>query len=252
MRDGLGAVQSVLVLGGASEIGLATTAALVQSGARTVVLAARRPERLAATAAELRRRGAKAELVEFDADAVSTHGAAIGAVFREHGDIDVVVVAFGVLPAPELLDREPEAAVEVLRTNTLGAASALLHSAEALRAQGHGTIVLLSSVAAERARRSNPVYGASKAGVDALAQGLGDRLRSSGVRIMVVRPGFVRTRMTRGLPPAPLSVGPDDVARAVVDGLRRNADVVWVPPALRWVMAGLRHLPRPVVRGIER
>ena len=101
MRDGLGAVQSVLVLGGASEIGLATTAALVQSGARTVVLAARRPERLEATAAELRRRGAKAELVEFDADAVSTHGAAIGAVFREHGDIDVVVVAFGVLPAPE-------------------------------------------------------------------------------------------------------------------------------------------------------
>jgi decaprenylphospho-beta-D-erythro-pentofuranosid-2-ulose 2-reductase len=68
---------------------------------------------------------------------------------------------------------------------------------------------------------------------------------------MVVRPGFVLTRMTRGLPPAPMSVGPNDVARAVLDGLRRNADVVWVPSALRWVMAGLRHLPRPVFRRIE-
>jgi decaprenylphospho-beta-D-erythro-pentofuranosid-2-ulose 2-reductase len=251
MRDGLGRVQSVLVLGGASEIGLATTAALVRNGAATVILAARRPERLEATAGELRRRGAKTELIEFDADAVDTHAEVVGRVFREHGDIDLVLVAFGVLPSPERLDGDPEAAVEVLRTNMLGAASALLHSAEGLRRQGHGTIVLLSSVAAERARRSNPVYGASKAGVDALAQGLGDRLRSAGVRIMVVRPGFVLTRMTHGLPPAPMSVGPNDVARAVLDGLRRNADVVWVPSALRWVMAGLRHLPRPVFRRIE-
>jgi decaprenylphospho-beta-D-erythro-pentofuranosid-2-ulose 2-reductase len=251
MRDGLGGVQSVLVLGGASEIGLAITAALVHSGASTVTLAARRPERLEATASELRRRGAKAELAEFDADAVDMHSKAIGRMFREQGDVDVVVLAFGVLPAPERLDGDPDAALEVLRTNTLGAASALLHSAECMRRQGHGTIVLLSSVAAERARRSNPVYGASKAGVDALAQGLGDRLRPSGVRIMVVRPGFVRTRMTRGLAAAPLSVGPNDVARAVVDGLRRDADVVWVPPPLRWVMAGVRHLPRPVFRRIE-
>lgn len=251
MRNGLGSVQTVLVLGGASEIGLATTAALVHAGARRVVLAARRPERLEATAEELRRRGAKADLVEFDADDTASHAAVFDSVFREHADVDVVLVAFGVLPPPERMDGDPDAAVDVLRTNTLGAASALLHAAEHLRRQGHGTIVLFSSVAAERARRSNPVYGASKAGVDALAQGLGDRLRPSGVRVMVVRPGFVHTRMTRGLPAAPLSVGPDDVARAVVDGIRRDADVVWVPPALRWVMSGLRHLPRPVFRRIE-
>ncbi len=251
MRDGLGSVQTVVVLGGASGIGLATTAALVHAGARQVVLAARRPERLESIVEELRRRGAKADLVEFDAGDTASHSAVFDSVFQEHGDVDVVLIAFGVLPAPERMDGNPDAAVDVLRTNTLGAASSLLHAAEHLRRQGHGTIVLLSSVAAERARRSNPVYGASKAGVDALAQGLGDRLRPDGVRVMVVRPGFVHTRMTRGLPAAPLSVGPDDVARAVVDGIRRDADVVWVPPALRWVMSGLRHLPRSVFRRIE-
>ncbi|HXJ64878.1 MAG TPA: decaprenylphospho-beta-D-erythro-pentofuranosid-2-ulose 2-reductase [Actinomycetota bacterium] len=250
MRDGLGRVQSVLVLGGASEIGLATTAALVHRGARTVTLAARRPERLEAAAAELRRRGAEVDLVEFDADAVDTHADVI-ATAAKRGDLDVVLVTFGVLPSAADLDDDPVAAVDVLRTNALGAASAVLHAADHLRRQGHGTIVVLSSVAAERARRSNPVYGASKAGVDALALSLGDRLRESGVRLMVVRPGFVRTRMTRGLPDAPLSVGPDDVARAIVDGLLRDADVVWVPPALRFVMSGLRHLPRPVFRRIR-
>ena len=171
-------------------------------------------------------------------------------VFREHGDVDVVLIAFGVLPSPDRLDDDQNAAVDVLRTNCLGASSAMLHAAGHLRRQGHGTIVVLSSVAAERARRSNPVYGASKAGVDALAQGLGDRLRPSGVRIMVVRPGFVHTRMTRGFAPAPFSVGPADVARAIVDALRRNAEVVWVPPPLRWVMSVLRHLPRPLFRRI--
>ena len=250
MRDGLGGVQSLLVLGGASEIGLTTTAALVHAGVRTVTLAARRPERLAGVAEELGRRGADVELLEFDADAPETHADVLTAAGKR-GDVDVVLLAFGVLPSAAELDDDPDAAVEVVRTNTLGAASALLHAADLLRRQGHGTIVVLSTVAAERARRANPVYGASKAGVDALAQSLGDRYRDDGVRIMVVRPGFVRGRMTEGLQPAPLSVGPDDVARAVVSGLRRNADMVWVPPVLRFVMSGLRHLPRPLFRRIR-
>jgi decaprenylphospho-beta-D-erythro-pentofuranosid-2-ulose 2-reductase len=251
MRDGLGSVQSVLVLGGASDIGLATAAALVHDGTSTVVLAARRPDRLETPAAELRRRGASVDLVEFDANALETHGKVLGEVFVRHDDLDVVLVAFGVLPEATSLDGDPDAALEVLRTNTLGAASAVLRAAERLHEQGHGTLVVLSSVAGERVRRSNPVYGASKAGLDALALGLGDRLHGSGVRIMVVRPGFVRSRMTAGLAAAPLAVRPADVARAIVAGLRRGADVVWVPPVLRWVMVGVRHLPRFVFRRID-
>jgi decaprenylphospho-beta-D-erythro-pentofuranosid-2-ulose 2-reductase len=107
---------------------------------------------------------------------------------------------------------------------------------------------VLSSVAGERVRRSNVVYGASKAGLDGLAQGLGDALHARGVRVMVVRPGFVHTRMTRGLDAAPLSTEPGAVARAVVRGLDRGDAVVWVPRSLRWLMLVVRFLPRPIFR----
>ena len=103
----------------------------------------------------------------------------------------------------------------------------------------------------ERARKSNFVYGSSKAGLDAFAQGLGDRLHGSGVHVMVVRPGFVRTKMTAGLDDVPLSTGPDAVAEAIADGLRRNAHTVWVPTPLRFVMSALRHLPRPLFRRLN-
>jgi decaprenylphospho-beta-D-erythro-pentofuranosid-2-ulose 2-reductase len=136
----------------------------------------------------------------------------------------------------------------VLDVNVVGAGSLLLHSTRALREQGHGSLVVLSSVAAERARASNAVYCASKAGLDVLAQGLADALAGTQVRVLVVRPGFVTTRMTRGLPVPPLSSDPQSVARATVEGLERGATVVWVPGVLRWVMAVLRLLPRPLFR----
>jgi decaprenylphospho-beta-D-erythro-pentofuranosid-2-ulose 2-reductase len=112
-------------------------------------------------------------------------------------------------------------------------------------------MVVLSSVAAERPRRANVVYGASKAGLDALARGLGEALREHAVRVLVVRPGFVHTRMTRGLAPAPLSSTPDAVAVAVADGLDGGATVVWAPPRLRWLMLVVRMLPGPVFRRMK-
>jgi decaprenylphospho-beta-D-erythro-pentofuranosid-2-ulose 2-reductase len=117
-----------------------------------------------------------------------------------------------------------------------------------MRAQGHGRIVAMSSVAGERVRRSNFVYGSTKAGLDGFYLGLGEALREYGVGVLVVRPGFVRSKMTEGLKPAPLSVGPDDVAGAVVDGVRNRREIVWVPGPMRAVMSGLRHVPRPLFR----
>jgi decaprenylphospho-beta-D-erythro-pentofuranosid-2-ulose 2-reductase len=121
-------------------------------------------------------------------------------------------------------------------------------SLRSLREQGHGTLVVLSSVAAERPRASNAIYGAAKAGLDALAQGLGDSVAGSGVRVLVVRPGFVKTRMTAGLKPPPFATTPDAVAAATSRALRRGAHTVWAPGALRYVFAVLRHLPRAVYR----
>ena len=249
MQDALGAVQSLLVLGGGSEIALATLRRLVSARTRTVVLAARRPEELGPIVDEMRALGAHTvEAVAFDAADTGSHEAFVDDCFDRFGDFDVVLVAFGVLGDQEEAERDTDAAGRIARVNYLGSVSVGIPIAQRLRAQGHGSIVALSSVAGERARRSNFVYGSSKAGMDAFFQGLGDSLVGSGVHVMVVRPGFVHSKMTEGMEPAPLATTPDEVAAAIERGLARRADTVWVPPALRYVMTVLRHVPRPIFR----
>ncbi|WP_353944316.1 decaprenylphospho-beta-D-erythro-pentofuranosid-2-ulose 2-reductase [Streptomyces sp. HUAS MG91] len=247
MKDAFGIPQSLLVLGGTSEIGLATARRLITRRTRTVWLAGRPSPALDAAAEELRGSGADVRTVAFDALDSEAHEEALGKVFTE-GDIDMVLLAFGVLGDQARDEGDPLAAVRVAQTNYTGAVSAGLVCARALQAQGHGSLVVLSSVAGERARRSNFIYGSSKAGLDAFAQGLGDALHGTGVHVMVVRPGFVRTKMTAGLAEAPLATTPDAVAAAIELGLRRRSETVWVPGALRVVMAGLRHVPRPLFR----
>ena len=240
----------MLVLGGTSEIGVAIALRLVEGRARKVILAARDPSRVTA-ADELRQAGTEVDVVTFDARDTASHERFAVDLFDRHGDVDLVVVAFGVLGEQARAEGDPEHALEIVQTNYTGAVSAMLPLVERLRCQGHGTLVLLSSVAGERVRKSNYVYGSSKAGIDGFAQGLGDALDGSGVHVMVVRPGFVKTKMTEGLDPPPFSTGPEAVADAVVDGLRRRAHTVWSPPVLRYVMAVLRHLPRPLFRRLD-
>ncbi|MEU8980093.1 decaprenylphospho-beta-D-erythro-pentofuranosid-2-ulose 2-reductase [Streptomyces sp. NPDC048309] len=247
MKDAFGIPQSLLILGGTSEIALATARRLIVRRTRTVWLAGRPSPALEQAAEQLRTMGADARTVAFDALDPESHEAVLGKVFSE-GDIDMVLLAFGVLGDQARDEREPVAAVRVAQTNYTGAVSAGLVCARALQSQGHGSLVVLSSVAGERARRSNFIYGSSKAGLDAFAQGLGDALHGTGVHVMVVRPGFVRTRMTAGLPQTPLATTPEAVATAVEAGLRRRSETVWVPGTLRLVMSALRHVPRPVFR----
>ncbi|MGC5038351.1 MULTISPECIES: decaprenylphospho-beta-D-erythro-pentofuranosid-2-ulose 2-reductase [unclassified Streptomyces] len=247
MKDAFGLPQSLLVLGGTSEIALATARRLIARRTRTVWLAGRPSPALEEAAGQLRGLGADVHTVAFDALDPASHEAVLGKVFAE-GDIDLVLLAFGLLGDQARDEREPEAAVRVAQTNYTGAVSAGLVCARALQSQGHGSLVVMSSVAGERARRANFIYGSSKAGLDAFAQGLGDALHGTGVHVMVVRPGFVRTRMTAGLPESPLATTPEAVATAVELGLRRRTETVWVPGALRVVMAALRHLPRAVFR----
>ncbi|WP_030842113.1 decaprenylphospho-beta-D-erythro-pentofuranosid-2-ulose 2-reductase [Streptomyces sp. NRRL S-475] len=247
MKDAFGLPQSLLVLGGTSEIALATARRLIARRTRTVWLAGRPSPALEEAAGQLRGLGADVHTVAFDALDPASHEAVLGKVFAE-GDVDMVLLAFGLLGDQARDEREPEAAVRVAQTNYTGAVSAGLVCARSLQSQGHGSLVVMSSVAGERARRANFIYGSSKAGLDAFAQGLGDALHGTGVHVMVVRPGFVRTQMTAGLPEAPLATTPEAVATAVELGLRRRTETVWVPGTLRVVMAALRHLPRAVFR----
>ena len=247
MKDAFGIPQSLLVLGGTSEIALATARRLITRRTRAVWLAGRPSPGLESAAAGLRELGADVRTVGFDALDPGAHEAALGKVFAE-GDIDMVLLAFGVLGDQSRDENDPGAAVRVAQTNYTGAVSSGLVCAQALQAQGHGSLVVLSSVAGERARRANFIYGSSKAGLDAFAQGLGDALYGTGVHVMVVRPGFVRSKMTEGMDEAPLATTPEAVATAIETGLRRRSETVWVPGALRLVMSAVRHAPRALFR----
>ena len=252
MKNALGAVQSALVLGAGSDIAQVTMERLTARGCRTILLAARRPDELTAHVDSLTAAGAtKVHTVPFDALDTKSHRSAIEQCFEMEGDIDLVLVAFGLLGDQQVFDDDPEAAAELTRVNYTGAVSSMLAAARCLKAQGHGTIVVLSSVAGERVRRANFVYGSTKAAVDAFAQGLGDSLEGTGVEVLIVRPGFVKTKMTEGMDAAPFATTPEAVADAIVDGIAGRKVIVWVPSILRWVMAVFRHLPRPVWRRVS-
>ncbi|GGY27095.1 SDR family NAD(P)-dependent oxidoreductase [Streptomyces omiyaensis] len=247
MKDAFGAPQSLLLLGGTSAIGLATARRLIARRTRTVWLAGRPSPELAAAAGSLRALGAEVRVVPFDALDTDAHAERLGRVFAE-GDVDLVLLAFGI-PGDQTRDEaDPAAAVRVAQTNYTGAVSAALVCAAALQAQGHGSLVVLSSVAGERGRRADFIYGSSKAGLDVFAQGLGDALYGTGVHVMVVRPGAVRRPGTAGRPGGPTATTPEAVAGAIELGLRRRSETVWVPGPLRLVASALRHVPRPLHR----
>jgi decaprenylphospho-beta-D-erythro-pentofuranosid-2-ulose 2-reductase len=241
MQNALGEVQTVLLLGGTSEIGRAIVDRLVTPQTTDVVLAARDPARV--DTAGLESSGRTVDVVPFDAADTGSHRELVAGIVERHGDLDVVVVAFGQLGDQEQLADDPEAAATLVHVNYTGAVSVVTAVASQFRRQGHGRLVVLSSVAGERVRRANYVYGSSKAGLDGFAQGLGDALSGSGASVLVVRPGWVTSKMTSGLTPAPLATTPAAVADATVRALQNGRRIVWVPPALRYIFIVFRHMP---------
>ncbi|MBN2623899.1 MAG: decaprenylphospho-beta-D-erythro-pentofuranosid-2-ulose 2-reductase [Acidimicrobiales bacterium] len=259
MRNALGAIQSLLILGGSSDIGAAVAERLVPDGCQRIVLAGRHPEAMEAVAERLRAAGAEVAVTAWDAADIGGHADAVKAAWAAlpasdgngSGDIDCVLLAAGVLGDQAQLEDDPTAAAELATVNYTGPVSTLLHVTRRLEEQGHGTVVVLSSVAGERVRQSNFVYGSSKAGLDGFCQGLGDSLDGTGVNMVVVRPGFVHSSMTAGKEAPPLSTTPQAVADAVADALASGKHTVWVPGTFRWVMAAFRHLPRPLWRKLS-
>jgi decaprenylphospho-beta-D-erythro-pentofuranosid-2-ulose 2-reductase len=248
MLDALGRPARILLLGGTSEIGLAIVAAMGVPPGTEILLAGRDEQRLAAAGKDL---PGRVRTLPFDATAPGTHPAVIEAAFSG-GDVDLVISAAGVLTPQPVLDRDPAQAGLLVATNFTGHVTALLAVSARMRAQGHGIIVILSSVAAVRPRKANFVYGATKAGLDAFGRGLADALHGSGVRVLLVRPGFVTGRMTAGMPAAPLATTPDAVGAAVAKALADGSTTVWVPPALGVLATGLKLIPRPLWRKLRR
>ena len=247
MIDALGSVGSLLLVGGTSDIAVATARAYLAERPLRIVVAARDTPRRTTVADELRAAGARVDVVDFDADDPASPARMVDEAFAG-GDVDVALVAFGQLGDAEQLRTDADAVGRLAQVNYVVPSVVGTELAGRMRAQGHGVIVALSSVAGERARASNFVYGSTKAGLDAFYSGLADSLVGTGVSVLVVRPGFVKSKMTAGLPDAPLATTPEAVAAAIVTGVRKGRHTVWVPGAMRWVMSGLRHTPRAVFR----
>ncbi|GAA5171176.1 decaprenylphospho-beta-D-erythro-pentofuranosid-2-ulose 2-reductase [Amycolatopsis dongchuanensis] len=247
MIDAVGNPQSLLLLGGTSDIGLAIARKYLAERPLKVVLAARPSERRKLAAEQLRGAGAEVSEVDFDAKDTGSHPAVLDGIFAQ-GDIDVTVVAFGLLGDAEQAWQDHALAVELATVNYTAAVSVGVALADKLKQQGHGKVIALSSVAGERVRRSNFMYGSTKAGFDGFYLGLGEALRPFGITVTVVRPGQVRTKMTEGMGKAPLEQTAEQVADVAVDGARRGKEIVWAPAQFRLVMSVLRHVPRPIFR----
>lgn len=252
MIDALGVPQSMLLLGGTSDIALAITHRYAasrreQGSTLRVVLAARPGDRRTAAAGQLRDAGCTVVELDFEATDAGSREQVVEQAFAE-GDLDQAVVAFGILGDAERAWTDAAATLEMAEINYTAPVHLGALLADRFKGQGYGQVIALSSVAGERVRRSNFVYGSTKAGFDGFYLGLGEALRPFGTRVLVVRPGFVRSKMTEGMSEAPLAVTPDEVAAATVAAVRDRRELIWVPNTFRYVMAILRHVPRPIFR----
>jgi decaprenylphospho-beta-D-erythro-pentofuranosid-2-ulose 2-reductase len=252
MENAFGQPQTLIVLGGTSDIARGLTKKLAAARTHTVVLAGRSQSLLDEASEEATTYGAATvDTVVFDANDVTDAGRVVSECFDKVGDtVDLVVVAIGLMG--DQLEKEDDATLagEVATVNFSWPVAALAETRRRLVAQGSGRILVISSVAAVRVRRSLYLYGGAKAGLDRLCQGMADSLEGTGVRLQLVRPGVVRTRMAEGLPNVPFTTDVDVAVTNILKGLANGDPVIWSPPILRYVFMVLRHLPRSLWRTV--
>jgi short-subunit dehydrogenase len=236
----------VLILGAASDIGRAIAHAYAKAG-RPVILAARRAQRLEPDLKDIAiRHGVKATRAEFDVLETSKHGAFLDSLGELPGTIVCVVGFMGDQTESE---KDPAAAETVMRSNYAGPASILANAANRMAARGHGVLIGISSVAGDRGRARNYVYGSAKAGFTAYLSGMRQRFSGTGVSVITVKPGYVATRLTAGMKlPKALTAEPDEVAQAVLDAELKGRDVIYVRPVWRIVMAIICALPERIFK----
>jgi decaprenylphospho-beta-D-erythro-pentofuranosid-2-ulose 2-reductase len=236
--------QSVVLVGATSEIGQSILKALPLENLDSCFLVARHPKEAALTLKQILPTRTKLLEVELQASDTRMHEQVVNQLFAE-GDLDIAIIAIGVLGNdPEL--NEFANALEVMNVNYVASGHLTLLIAERMKSQGHGQILVISSFAQTRPRVDNFVYGSSKAGLDFMVRGLNDTLIGTGVSIHILRPGFVRTRMTRLMSDAPFTVNPDVVGKLAVKLLKSGDTVGYAPPILKVVASVFKLLPQNI------
>ncbi|AMO24428.1 SDR family oxidoreductase [Ramlibacter solisilvae] len=243
--------MNILIVGATSAIAEATARLWAAEGHR-IMLLGRRRNRLESIADDLRVRGAGLALCEtFDATEFEAHERVVDRSLDALGSIDLVLVAHGSLGNQRACERDFSEAHHEYAVNALSVISLLTHIANRMETQGRGAIAVIGSVAGDRGRQSNYVYGSAKAAVDVFVQGLRNRLHRAGVHVMLVKPGLIDTPMTAGFRKGVLWSAPDAVARSIVRGLARRRNVVYAPSFWRPLMAVIRSIPEPLFKTLS-
>jgi decaprenylphospho-beta-D-erythro-pentofuranosid-2-ulose 2-reductase len=251
MKSGTGEFQTIALFGGTSEIGLAILKTFVGPSTERVILACRDTAGGDAVADSFDEH-ITVDVIKWEALDLAAGPNIISTLGEDPRDIDLVIIAAATLGEQATFDMHPVLAGEAIVTNTASPIAILTAAASTMTTQGHGNIIVVSSVAGVRVRSDNRVYGASKSGLDSFALALANHLEATGVSLTVVRPGFVHGRMTKGLKPAPFATNPATVAAATYDAVTDGRRVVWVPKSLRFVFAIFRILPNALWRRIRR
>ncbi|WP_404402126.1 SDR family oxidoreductase [Pelagibacterium halotolerans] len=244
-------MRTILIIGATSAIAAATARLFAQDGDR-LFLVARNEERLKATADDLAVRSRNlAGYRNLDVNVLEAHQSVLEDAEAALGGLDIAFVAHGTLPDQWRCQGSPELTVEEFRTNAVSTIALLTRLAERMERNGRGRIAVITSVAADRGRQSNYVYGAAKAAVDTFLEGLRQRLYKAGVGVTVIRPGFVDTPMTAAFSKGLLWTTPEAVARSIHAAIVKGKDVVYVPFFWRWIMLVIRFMPRSLFKRIS-
>lgn len=241
----------VLIIGATSAIAEATARCYAQRGAR-IFLVARDSDRLADIAADLRVRGAhEVDSAQLDVNDLAAHASVLERAHQRLGVIDVALIAHGTLPDQTICNASVQKSLSEFATNGTSTIALLAALASIMEGQKQGVLAVISSVAGDRGRQSNYLYGAAKAAVSTFASGLRQRLAKVGVTVLTVKPGFVDTPMTRDFRKSAMWAKPHDVARGIVRSVDRRASVAYLPWFWSPIMLVIRHIPEPVFKRLK-
>lgn len=244
-------MKKILIVGATSAIAEATARRFAARGTELFLLA-RNQERLASLCEDLQVRGASSIHSEiFDANDVARHSGLIDTVIERLGGLDLVLVAHGTLGDQKACEQDAALTLSELNTNALSVISLLTPLANHLEKQGHGSIAVISSVAGDRGRQSNYVYGAAKGALSIFLQGLRNRLNKTGVQVLTIKPGFVDTPMTAAFPKGPLWATPEKVAGDIDKAIAKGKDVLYTPGFWCPIMAIIRSIPEFVFKRLS-
>jgi len=244
-------MERILIFGATSAIAEATARRLA-SRDTVFFLVGRDPQRLTAISDDLRVRSGNAIFQEIaDLDDLGRHAPIIDRAVASLGGLDLALIAHGTLPDQKTCQQDVATALEAIHNNALSAISLCTHLANHLESVRQGTLVVIASVAGDRGRQSNYIYGAAKGMLDIFLQGLRNRLAPVGCPVITIKPGFVDTPMTRNFSKGVLWAQPDAIAQGIVKAIRKKSDVVYLPWFWRWIMAAVIVIPERVFKRLH-